>query len=231
MLALVLILFGLELGGGVATNSLALVSDSFHMLSDSMSLIIGYIALVLSKRGRSKDKSYGWERAEILGGLINGCLLVTISVFIFIEALQRLAGEKKPLKDQAWIIGIGAVGLVFNVAGMFMFGGHGHSHGGEDDMQRVSLLSDDGAVTPLNSHGHSHNHGDMNSRAIFLHVMGDAMASGAVVISGIVSLTTGWDHIDPIVSICISIVIIYSAIPLVKQFKIQTMMRQMRQPI
>ena len=84
ILSIMMVLVGLfmlaEVATGVWSNSIALLSDAFHMLSDFLALLVGYIALQLSQR-RSSDsrssmgdgfKSYGWQRAEIIGALVNG---------------------------------------------------------------------------------------------------------------------------------------------------------------
>ena len=71
-------------------HSLALVADSFHMLNDVMSLIVALYAIKLAaKQTKSSEYSYGWQRAEILGALINGVFLLALCLSIFLEAVQR----------------------------------------------------------------------------------------------------------------------------------------------
>jgi len=210
MCILITAMFVLELWGGLESGSLALVSDAFHMLGDGMSLIIALMCFSLSKRRKTLTMSFGWERAEVLGGLINGVVLVAVCVFIVIEAINRFI-DPPVIKQPLLVMGIGGISLAFNLAGMCLFhqGGHGHSHGGEHEHSH--------------SGGHGHSHGgeqDMNVKAIFLHILGDALASVAVIASGSVVYATDWKYkyrVDPFVSVLISIIILWGTIPLIKR--------------
>src|SRR5699024_306547 len=75
-----------ELIGGVITNSLALLSDAGHMLSDSISLAVGLIAFTLGERLANYGKTYGYKRFEILAAVFNGVILIGVSLYIFYEA-------------------------------------------------------------------------------------------------------------------------------------------------
>ena len=70
------------------TNSTALVADSFHMLSDVLSLIIGFLAVLFSRKD-SKHNTYGWARAEVLGALANAVFLLALCFSIIVSAIQR----------------------------------------------------------------------------------------------------------------------------------------------
>lgn len=154
MSLLICIMFLGELFGGLKSGSLALVSDAFHMLNDGMSLLVALFCMKLSDRKSSSGMSFGWERAEILGGLINGIALIIVCSFIFVEAIQRFINPPE-IENPMLVIAIGIASLFFNIVGICIFhdghshGGHGHSHGG----------------------GHGHHDEDMNVRAIFLHVL------------------------------------------------------------
>lgn len=124
---------------GILANSLALMSDAFHMLSDVISLAVGFLAIQLSRKVASTHKSYGWIRAEVIGGLINGVFLIAVCFFILLEAIQRFI-EPPEIKDPMMIIIVGSAGLAMNVIGLIMFASHrsmshghshGHAHGGE----------------------------------------------------------------------------------------------------
>lgn len=75
---------------GYYANSLALISDAVHMLTDIAALVIGLLTLWVSTRPASAGKTYGYLRAEILGALLNGLLLWLLVVFIWFEAVRRL---------------------------------------------------------------------------------------------------------------------------------------------
>ncbi|WP_077306734.1 cation diffusion facilitator family transporter [Terribacillus halophilus] len=79
----------LEAVGGFLTNSLALLSDAGHMLSDAVSLGVGLFAFVVGERVANYSKTYGYKRFEILAALFNGVTLILVSLYIFYEAIQR----------------------------------------------------------------------------------------------------------------------------------------------
>ena len=123
--------FLVEIIVGYATNSMALVADSFHMLSDVISLIIGFFALRYSKRSqRTERNTFGWQRAEVLGALVNSVFLIALCFSILVESLKRLV-EPESLKNPVLVLIVGAVGLAVNVIGLMLFHehGHGHAHG------------------------------------------------------------------------------------------------------
>ena len=86
--------FLVEIIVGYVTNSMALVADSFHMLSDIAALIIAYMSVRMAPK--SWDKStYGWARAEVLGALVNAVFLVSFLYFLFIFFGQSRANFTK----------------------------------------------------------------------------------------------------------------------------------------
>ncbi|KAF2198124.1 zinc/cadmium resistance protein-like protein [Delitschia confertaspora ATCC 74209] len=134
--------FLLELVVGYAVHSLALVADSFHMLNDVLSLCVGLWAVkVANQKTNSKMYTYGWQRAETLGALINGVFLVALCLSIFLEAIQRLV-EPQEVSHPKLVLIVGCFGLASNIIGLFLFHDHGHSHGGHGHG------------------GHSHGHND-----------------------------------------------------------------------
>lgn len=143
--------FFLEIIVGYAVHSLALVADSFHMLNDIFSLIVALWAVKVSQsRGVDSKYTYGWQRAEILGALINGVFLVALCLSIFLEAVQRFV-EPQVISNPVLILCVGAAGLVSNLVGLVLFHehGHSHSHGGGDSHGDVDVEA--------HSHSHSSN--------------------------------------------------------------------------
>jgi len=82
--------FVVELVGGILTNSLALQTDAFHMLTDVVSLAYALVAVWISQRPVNLKKTYGYYRVEILSAFLNGILLWAVVIFVFYEAIQRL---------------------------------------------------------------------------------------------------------------------------------------------
>lgn len=139
LLAIDLAFFLLELIVGYAVHSLALVADSFHMLNDVLSLCVGLWAVtVAGRQTQSRVYTYGWQRAETLGALVNGVFLVALCMSIFLEAIQRFI-EPQEVSSPKLVLIVGCFGLLSNVIGLFLFHDHGHSHG---------------------DRGHSHEHAD-----------------------------------------------------------------------
>ncbi|KAI7284332.1 zinc/cadmium resistance protein [Hortaea werneckii] len=128
--------FLLELSIGYAVHSLALVADAFHMLNDVLSLCVGLWAVkVANQKMSSRTYTYGWQRAETLGALVNGVFLVALCVTIFLDAIQRFV-EPQEVSNPKLVLIVGCLGLASNILGLFLFHDHshgpgGHSHGPE----------------------------------------------------------------------------------------------------
>ncbi|HLL57390.1 MAG TPA: cation diffusion facilitator family transporter [Rubrobacteraceae bacterium] len=105
----------IEVVGGLVTGSLALLADAGHMLSDSFSLGLALFAVWLAGRPATPNRSFGYKRAEILAALVNGATLVAISIWIFVEAYQRLWEPPEILGG--WMLAVAILGLLVNVAG------------------------------------------------------------------------------------------------------------------
>lgn len=97
---------------GLVTGSLALIADATHNLTDSLTLIISYIAQRVGKRSPSKTKSYGYGRATIVAALLNAGILVAVAVFIAFEAIKRL---QEPHEVQGLVVAsVAFVGILIN---------------------------------------------------------------------------------------------------------------------
>uniref|UniRef100_A0A8C1IEE6 Zinc transporter n=2 Tax=Cyprinus carpio TaxID=7962 RepID=A0A8C1IEE6_CYPCA len=149
-----------ELMYGIWSNSLGLISDSFHMFFDCTALLAGLAASVIS-RWRSNDSfSYGSvnrKLAEVLAGFVNGLFLIFTAFFIFSEGVERAL--EPPDVHHERLLPVSIAGLLVNLVGIFVFqhGGHGHSHGDEGHGHSHSLFN--GSVGHGHSHGgHGHSH-------------------------------------------------------------------------
>lgn len=150
LLAIDVAFFLLELITGYAVHSLALVADSFHMLNDVLSLCVGLWAVkVAGRQTRSRIYTYGWQRAETLGALINGVFLVALCLSIFLEAIQRFV-EPQEVSSPKLVLIVGCFGLASNIVGLFLFHDHGHSH-------------EHGDETKAAEEGHAHTHAGLAS--------------------------------------------------------------------
>nr|UJH94561.1 Zrc1 [Starmerella bombicola] len=148
----------LELVVGYAVHSLALVADSFHMFNDILSLVVALWAVKVSRSGSTPTFSYGLQRAEILGALVNAVFLLALCVTILLEAIQRFI-EPPEISQPKLVLVVGILGLLSNFLGLILFhehghshGGHGHSHGDEEQHSHSHRVSEAGigALMPEN---------------------------------------------------------------------------------
>ncbi|XP_023293680.2 zinc transporter 7 isoform X1 [Lucilia cuprina] len=158
-----------ELFYGIWTNSLGLISDSFHMFFDCTGLLAGLAASVITKWKANERFSYGYVRAEVLAGFVNSLFLIFVAFFILSEGVERLIEPPEVKHERLFVVSV--LGLLVNLVGIYAFnhGGHGHSHGGGGHGH-----SHGGGGGHGHSHGgsgghsHSNNHLDSNSHQAIL---------------------------------------------------------------
>ena len=107
-----------EFIGGIYSNSLALLADAGHMLTDVGALSLSYFAIWFANRPATTRKTYGFYRVEILAALLNGVFLVLISLYIFYEAYQRLLVPPSVKGDLMLVVASG--GLLANLASAYI---------------------------------------------------------------------------------------------------------------
>lgn len=124
--------FLVELVVGYMFNSMALIADSFHMLSDIAALIIAFLSVRMAPKSWDKN-TFGWARAEVLGALVNAVFLVALCFSIFMEVVERFFNPEA-IDEPVTVLIVGCLGLLVNLIGLLIFArdgsGHGHSHGG-----------------------------------------------------------------------------------------------------
>ena len=103
-----------EIVGGVLTDSLALLADAGHMLSDNVALGLAAFALWIAGRPSTPERSFGFRRAEILAALANGVALVAVAIWIFWEAISRL--DDPPDVLGGWMLAVAVLGVGVNLA-------------------------------------------------------------------------------------------------------------------
>jgi cobalt-zinc-cadmium efflux system protein len=117
-LVLVLVIMVAEVIGGIYSNSLALISDGGHMLTDALALALSLFAINLARRPATATKTYGYHRAEIMAALANGTILILVSAYIFYEAAHRFSAL--PTVKSPLMLVIAVIGLVANLIGLFL---------------------------------------------------------------------------------------------------------------
>lgn len=117
-LALTFVYMLAEAVGGWLSNSLALLADAGHMLTDVAALTLTLFAFWFASRPATSKKTYGYYRLEILAAFVNGIALALISVWILIEAFSRL--QTPPQVEGGMLTAIAAGGLVVNIAAAYL---------------------------------------------------------------------------------------------------------------
>jgi cobalt-zinc-cadmium efflux system protein len=116
-----------EAGAGLATQSLALLADAGHNLSDVLGLVLAWGAVVLAKRAPTARRTYGLRKGTILASLANAALLLVAVGAIAWEAVRRFADP--PAVSTGLVMVVAAIGIVINTATALMF-----MRGGKDDL-------------------------------------------------------------------------------------------------
>lgn len=186
-LALVLVLvlgyMVAEVVGGLLTNSLALLADAGHMLSDAGALGLSLFALWIGRRPPTSTHTYGFYRTEILAALVNGATLVAISMYIFAEAARRIGAP--PEIEGGWMMVIAAGGLGVNLLGLWVL------NAGRAD--------------------------NLNVRGAWLHVFTDMLGSVGTLAAGALIIGFGWWWADPVASVVIGLLVLYSSWHLLRE--------------
>lgn len=168
--------------GGIVSNSLALLSDAGHVLTDAFALGLSLIAILIMRKPSDYRATYGYQRIGILAALINGVSLVVIALFIFAEAYKRL--KSPPDINTSLMLTVAFAGLLGNLVIAWILG---------------------------------HKHHDLNMKSVWLHVLGDTVASAGVIVAGLIIMFTGWRNVDPIVSGFVGIIIIIGGARVIKE--------------
>lgn len=133
-LAVTALFCGVEAAAGYITQSLALISDATHMLTDALGLLVAFVAATMGLQPRGGRSTFGMRRVPVLGGLFNAMLVLGASVFIVIEAVKRLGAPRDI--DGLPVMIVAALGLVVNLAGAWMM----HRSGDHSVNMRGAML-------------------------------------------------------------------------------------------
>lgn len=175
--------FVIELVGGLAFGSVALVGDALHMLFDAVAYIIALGATIIARRSNPSGRwTFGLHRIEPFAAFLNGVLLVPMVLYLVYESYQRYLSPVDI--DATMTIILAAGGLLINIGSVYVL------QGGE-----MSL----------------------NERGAYYHLLGDAGASIAVIVSMLVVRFTGLSIVDPLTAILIAGLIIWSAVKLLRE--------------
>lgn len=165
-----------QLGAGIITHSVALMTDAVHNLGDVATLGLSYVALRLAKVKPTAHYTYGYKKTTVLAALTNAVILLIAIGILGFESVERL-GKPQPIPGFTVAL-VAGLGIVINAASAFFF--------------------------------FKHKDGELNAKGAYLHLLSDALVSLGVAVTGIVVNYTKWYWLDPVVSIVILAVILFS---------------------
>ena len=125
-LSITLLMMIVEVIGGVLSNSLALLSDAGHMLTDNLALLLSFFAMKFATMPATEKRTFGFYRLEILAALINGIILVVISLYIIYQAYLRMINPQRV--EGILMLIVAVIGLVANIVGAIVLMKHSHSN-------------------------------------------------------------------------------------------------------
>ena len=202
-----------EILGGYAFNSMALLADGWHMGTHTIAIGITVLAYLYAKN-KANDPSFafGTWKVEILGAYTSALLLIFVGLTMGYESIERLFNPKTI--DYGYAIATALIGLLVNALSALILGhhshdhhhghthtvGHRHDHGRADDSDKKS---------PLET--------DLNLKAAYIHVITDAITSLLAIIALIAGLLFDWNWMDPLMGIVGSILVLLWSRSLIKQ--------------
>ncbi|XP_053358779.1 zinc transporter 10 [Clarias gariepinus] len=233
MLVITVIFFVAEIVTGYLGNSLALVSDSFNMLSDTLSLCVGLAAGRLARRPASPRCTFGLGRAEVVGALANAAFLAALCFSVSAEALKRLA-RPEAVDEPFIVLIVGALGLGVNIVGLLVFQDCGwlcprkQERGRGEAAGKIVMNGEAGShQAALPDQEKKQSDGPpLNIRGVLLHVLNDALGSVVVVVASVLfyvwplppDAPCNWQcYVDPSLTLIMVAIIMSSAVPLVKE--------------
>jgi cobalt-zinc-cadmium efflux system protein len=107
-----------EIIGGLLSNSLSLISDALHNLTDGLAIFIAWVANRISKKPSNLKRTFGYKRVEILAAMLNAGVLFFVSIWLFYEAVLRIM-HPEPVKGGMMLV-VAAIGLVANLIAMIL---------------------------------------------------------------------------------------------------------------
>ncbi|MBK3396714.1 cation diffusion facilitator family transporter [Methylobacterium ajmalii] len=168
---------------GVWSNSLALVADAGHNLSDVLGLAVACAAAVLGNRAPTARYTYGMKGSSIMAALFNAVILLVAMGAIAWEAVRRFA-EPAPVAGITVMV-VAGIGILVNGVTAWLFA--------------------------------SGRKGDLNVKGAFLHMAADAAVSAGVVVAGLLITLTGWRWVDPVTSLAIAAMVVWSTWGLLRE--------------
>ena len=170
-----------EFAGGIFTGSVAIMSDALHDTGDALSIGIAYFLEKKSRRHPDSKYTYGYRRFSVLGSLITTVILLTGSVLVITNSINKILNPSE-INANGMII-FAVIGVCVNLLAVFF------THKGDS----------------------------LNQKAVNLHMLEDVLGWAVVLVGSVVIKFTGFVLIDPVMSICVALFILISALKNLKE--------------
>ncbi|XP_074558957.1 metal tolerance protein 1-like [Curcuma longa] len=232
---LCIIFMAVEVVGGIKANSLAILTDATHLLSDVAAFAISLFSIWASGWEATPRQSYGFFRIEILGALVSIQLIWLLTGILVYEAIARLIHDTGEVQG-ILMFGVAAFGLLVNIIMAVLLGhehgheGHNHSHGRHEDSHSehdhdhsAAGVVDSGDEDKFLIHAKHDKDKDKDKRrninvhGAYLHVLGDSIQSVGVMIGGaIIWWKPEWKTIDMACTLFFSIIVLITTIKMLR---------------
>ncbi|ORX57626.1 cation efflux protein [Hesseltinella vesiculosa] len=218
--SLAFLFFLTEVAAGYLSNSLALLSDGFHLLTDVASFVVAISAIYFAEKNPTNRFSFGFHRAEVVAALFSVFTIWVLTGYLVIEAIRRVY---HPPDINAKIMCVTAtIGVLVNICLAFVLGTHhhiGHHHHQPSIAPDSNQSSENSTVQDIET-AHTQYHQppkNINLQAAALHVIGDLLASLGVLTSSIILLfKPEYGIVDPMCTFFFSIIVMYTTFHLVR---------------
>jgi cation diffusion facilitator family transporter len=201
VLVITVITMIIEVIAGTIYGSMALLADGWHMGTHAAAFCITLFTYSYARKHASSNRfSFGIGKVGVLGGYTSAIALGIVAIIMLAESIHRLLSPIEIQFNQSILVAI--IGLIVNIASMFILG---HEHHGHDHSDQ-------------HSHEHDHHNGhDHNLKAAYFHVLADALTSVLAICALLVGKFLGWYWLDPIMGVVGAVIITKWALGLMRQ--------------
>ncbi|XP_013619580.1 PREDICTED: metal tolerance protein A2 [Brassica oleracea var. oleracea] len=207
-----------EVVGGIKANSLAILTDAAHLLSDVGAFAISLFSLWASGWKATPKQSYGFFRIEILGALVSIQMIWILAGILVYEAIVRLKNGSGQVEGSLMFL-VSGIGLLVNIAMAVLLGhdhghSHGHGHGHDHEHHHNDETEPNLSEALINKPKKQRN---VNIQGAYLHALGDSILSVGVMIGGaIIWYKPEWKIIDLICTLVFSVIVLWTTVGLLR---------------
>ncbi|HEY3432441.1 MAG TPA: CDF family Co(II)/Ni(II) efflux transporter DmeF [Rhodocyclaceae bacterium] len=201
-----------EIAAGWWYNSMALLADGWHMSSHAVAIGLSAFAYAASRRyARDRRFAFGTWKIEVLAGFVSALFLLLVAAGMIWGSVERLITPQPIHYLEAIVVAV--IGLLVNLAcALILNGGHHHHDHHHDHSHEHDHHHHD-----HHNHGHQADHGDLNLKAAYLHVLADAATSVLAIVALVSGMVWGWSWLDPLMGVVGAVLVAIWAKGLVKE--------------